>query len=396
MSSHVSQRAQNIVRMTMADMANLADARPGAFRLENADTNLMPPEHVLEATREAVGVDRYNSYLPLHGLPELREAVAERYRRDAGLRYDADGEVVITSGAGEAMLCSLLALVNPGEKVLLTNPTYSGMAQRVRLANGVQVFTNLREEKSWHLDLEDLERKAAGCKVIFYISPSMPTGAVFTEEETRVIGETAERNDAVVVFNASLDKIVYDGRRTVNPAGLKDMKDRTITIGSVSKTYNMIGWRVGWAAGPQHLIKAVENVHIFNGIMPSGITQAGATAALTGPQEWVEEAVQAYQERRDMLVEALEKIPGISLVKPEGGYYFIANIKKLGVKSPEFCTKLLEEKNVATTPMVAWGSDDFGYDHVRFIFTNESEERLQTAGKLIQEFVQEHYHPSRE
>ncbi len=391
MSSHISQRAQSIVRMTMADMANLADARPGAFRLENADTNLLPPAHVLEATRRAVGVDRYNSYLPLHGLPELREAVAERYRRDSELRYDAEGEVVITSGAGEAMLSTLLALVNPGEKVLLTNPTYSGMAQRVRLTNGVQVFTDLREEEGWHLDLEDFQRKAAGCKVIFYISPSMPTGAVFTEEETRVIAETAEKNDAVVVFNGSLDKIVFDGRRTMNPAGLRDMKDRTVTIGSVSKNYNMIGWRVGWAVGPQHLIKAVENVHIFNGIMPSGITQAGAAAALNGPQEWVAEAVRVYQGRRDILVEALKKIPGLSVVKPQGGYYFLANIKKLRVRSPEFCTRLLEEKNVATTPMVAWGSDDFGYDHIRFIFTNESEERLQTAGRLIQEFVHEHY-----
>ncbi len=391
MSSHISQRAKNIVRMTMADMANLADARTEAFRLENADTNLTPPAHVLEATRRAVGIDRYNSYLPLHGLRELREAIVRRYHEDSGMRYDAEGEVVITSGAGEAMLSTLLALVNPGEKVLLTNPTYSGMAQRVRLANGVQVFTNLQEEEGWHLDLEDLQQKAAGCKVIFYISPSMPTGAVFTEEETRVIAETAQKNDAVIVFNASLDKIVYDGRRTVNPAGLKDMKDRTITIGSVSKNYNMIGWRVGWAVGPHNLIKAIENVHIFNGIMPSGITQAGATAALNGPQEWVEEAVKVYQKRRDILAEALEKIPGISLVKPEGGYYFIVNIRKLGVKSPEFCTRLLEEKNVAATPMVAWGSDDFGLEHVRFIFTNESEEGLQKAGKLIQEFIQENY-----
>lgn len=375
----------------MADMANLADERPGAFRLENADTNLAPPAHVLEATRKAVGVDRYNSYLPLHGLTELREAVAERYSADSGLRYDPEGEVVITSGAGEAMLCSLLSFVNPGDRVLLTSPTYSGMAQRVRLANGVQVFAKLNEMHGWHLDLEDFQKKAVGCKVIFYISPCMPTGTVFSREETEIIAETAENNDSVVIFNASLDKIFYDGNKVSNPASFKDMKDRTIIVGSVSKNYNMMGWRIGWAVGPRDLIRPVEDVHIFNGIMPSGITQAGATAALSGPQNWVADAVKVYQRRRDILLEGLEKIPGVSVVKPEGGYYFIANISRLKVKSPEFCKRLLEEKNVATTPMVAWGSDDFGYDHVRFIFTNESEERLETAGRLIQEFVLEHY-----
>ncbi len=376
----------------MADMANLADKRQGAFRLENADTNLMPPAHVIEATKNAVGIDRYNSYLPLHGLPELRQAVAQRYASDVGLHYDSDEEVVITSGAGEAMLSTLLSFINPGDRVLLTNPTYSGMAQRVRLADGVQVFTDLSEERGWHLDLEDLARKAKGCRVIFYMSPCMPTGTVFMEDETRSIAEVAQANDSLVVFNGSLDKIVYGGHRLTNPATIKGMRDRTVIIGSVSKNYNMIGWRVGWAVGPRELIRPVENVHIFNGIMPSGITQAGAAAALTGPQGWVGEAVSVYGRRRDVLLRSLEQIPGMSAVAPEGGYYLIANIKRLGVKSPEFCARLLAEKNVAITPMVAWGSDDFGFNHVRFIFTNESEERLETAGRLIQDFVHERYH----
>jgi aspartate/methionine/tyrosine aminotransferase len=377
--------------MTMADMANMADRHPGSFRLENADSNITPPLHVLQATRRAVGVDRYNSYLPLHGLPELRKAIAYRYRNDSRLNYDAESEIVVTSGAGEAMLSSLLSFVESGDRVLLTNPTYSGMAQRVRLADGVQSFTNLVEKAGWHLDTDDLERATKGCKVFFVMSPSMPTGAVFTKEETKIIAELAEKNDAVVVFNASLDKVVFDGNRVTNPATLPGMKDRTIVIGSVSKNYNMMGWRVGWAAGAKELIGPIENVHIFNGIMPSGITQAGATAALKGPQKWVTDSVREYQWRRDVLLAALDKINGIECVKPEGGYYFLANIRRLGVKSPEFCVRLLKETKVATTPMVAWGSDEFGYDHVRFIFTNEPVERLEDAGRLIQKFVRAHY-----
>jgi aspartate/methionine/tyrosine aminotransferase len=377
--------------MTMADMANLADKRRGAFRLENADSNLVPPPHVLRATREAVGVDRYNSYLPLHGLPELRKAISRRYRLDYGLRYDPEGEVVVTSGAGEAMLSSLLAFVNPGDRVLLTNPTYSGMAQRVRLADGVQSFTNLAENDGWHLNLDDLEAAAKGCKVFFIMSPSMPTGAVFTLEETKIMAELAEKNDAVILFNASIDKIIFDGNKVINPATLPGMRDRTVTIGSVSKNYNMMGWRVGWAAGPADLVGPIENVHIFDGIMPSGITQAGATAALAGPQGWVKDAVKEYQRRRDVLLDSLAEVKKIKTTKPEGGYYFLANIQKLGVKSPEFCVELLKETKVATTPMVAWGSDSFGYDHVRFIFTNEPVKRLEEAGRLVKQFVTRHY-----
>lgn len=149
----------------------------------------------------------------------------------------------------------------------------------------------------------------------------------------------------------------------------------------------MIGWRIGWAAGPKELIKPLVDVHIFNGIMPSGHSQAGAIAALSSPQDWVRESVQTYQRRRDIMHEGVAQIPGISAVKPEGGYYFIANIRKLGIKSPQFCQRLLAEKNVAITPMVAWGSDSFGWYHVRFIFTNESEERLKEAAERISDFV---------
>jgi aspartate/methionine/tyrosine aminotransferase len=387
MSIKTSEKASSIVRMTMADMADLADARSDAIRLENADAYLPAPPHAIEATAKAVGVDRFNSYLPLHGLRELREAISDLYFTDLGIRYDPETEIVVTSGAGEAMLDVLLTFVAHGDRVLLTNPTYSGMAQRVRLAGGNQVFTNLVEDDGWRLDASSLPRVASGCRVVFYASPCMPTGTVFTEEETQQLADVAAEADAVVVFNASLDKIVYDGRLVTNPAVLKDHRQRTVIIGSVSKNYNMMGWRIGWAVGPRHLIDRVRDVHIFNGIMPSGHSQAGAVAALTGPPDWVSKNAEAYQDHRDTLVAALAGIPGFRLHSPEGGYFLIANIDELGVDSVAFCEQLLEEKNVALTPMVAWGSDDFGDHHVRFIFTNEPPERLVEAGKRIRDFV---------
>jgi aspartate/methionine/tyrosine aminotransferase len=387
----VSSRVEAIVRMTMADMADLADARPGSFRLENADAYLLPAEHVLEATRAAVGSDRHNSYLPLRGLPELREAIALRLREDYGLEYDPEGEIVVTSGAGEAMLNCLLTFADPGDRVVLTNPTYSGMAQRTKLAGGVQSFTDLVEADGWHLDGEQFREAARAAKAIFYASPCMPTGTVFTPEETRLIAETAQEEDAVLLFNASLEKIVFDGNRVTHPATLPGLRERTVTISSVSKNYNMMGWRIGWVAGPRELVRPLEDVHIFNGIMPSGICQAGAAAALAGPQDWLAGVVATYERNRDALLETLASIQGLAPVKPEGGYFFIASCSGLGVSSPVFCRELLEATDVAITPMVAWGRDDWGAGHVRFIFTDEPEERLREAGARVAEFARQQY-----
>jgi aspartate/methionine/tyrosine aminotransferase len=376
--------------MTMADMADMADKQPNAIRLENADAYLPPSAEATQATKEALGVDRYNSYLPLHGLAELRHAIAARYHTDFGLHYDPEGEVLVTCGAGEAMLDVLLCYLNPGEKVLLTNPTYNGMAQRVRLADGVQVFTDLVEEQGWHLNLAALPAQARSCNILFFMSPVMPTGTVFSQMETQALADAAQENDALLLFNGSLDKIVYDGRRVIHPATLPGMRERTISIGSISKNYNMMGWRIGWAVGPRDLLKPVHDVHIFNAIMPSGFAQAGATQALAGTQDGVATTVAWYERNRNALVSGLNSISGLRVVAPEGGYSCLANISALGITSTEFCQQLLAEEEVATTPMVAWGSDEFGHQHVRFIFTNEPEERLREAVQRIARFVQRH------
>jgi aspartate/methionine/tyrosine aminotransferase len=289
------------------------------------------------------------------------------------------------------MLDVLLSYVNEGDRVLMTNPTYSGMAQRVRLAGGVQVFANQVEADGWHLSATDIRKAARGCKVIFYGSPSMPTGVVLRRDETERLGEAAVENDALVLFNGAVDKLVFDGREVVNPATVAGLRERTIIVGSVTKNYNMIGWRIGWAVGPRVLMKPVHDVHIFNGIMASGYSEAGAAAALAGPQDYVAQSVGIYQRRRDLLVRRLNTIPGFRLVVPDGGYFFIANIETLGVSAADFCRRLLEEEEVAITPMNAWGADDFGDHHVRFIFTNEPEDRLDEAANRIAAFVGRHY-----
>ena len=386
--THLSQRVQSMLRMTMTDAADAADAAEGAFRLENADTWLTPPEHVLEATRAAVGDDDHNSYLPLRGLKPMREAIAARYAADWGLTYDPDREIVVTCGAGESLLNALLTLIDPGDRVLLTNPTYSGMAQRVRLAGGEQVFTSLvARDGRWTLDLDDVRERARGCRVLFFASPCMPVGTVFTEDETAALVAAAQENDAWIVFNGHADKVAFGGRTVHNPATFDGMRDRTLVVGCMSKNYLMPGWRIGWAAGPRAVMGAMEDVHIFNGIMPSGITQAGATAALAGPQDWQAEAVQTYARGQAALLEAALASPRLSAIAAEGGYYCLLDTTATGVPGTDFAARLLAEHDVAVTPMQGWGADDFGEHLVRLIFTNEPEERLREAGRRIAAFA---------
>lgn len=387
----LSQRVQSMLRMTMADMADAADAIPGAYRLENADTYLTPAAHVLDATRAAVGDDDSNSYLPLRGLSEMRAAVASRYRADWGLEYDPDGEIVISCGAGESMLNALLTLINPGDRVLLTNPTYSGMAQRVRLAGGRQVFTPLvRGAGGWRLDVAGLREAASGCRVLFFASPCMPVGTVFTQQETEAIAAAAEENDAWIVFNGHADKVAFGGRRIVNPASLPGLRERTLLVGCTSKNYGMPGWRIGWALGPRPVMAAMEDVHIFNGIMPSGICQRGAAAALTGPQQWQADAVATYEQGQAVLLGEIAASEQLAAVPAEGGYYCLLDVSGTGLDAVTFAGRLLDEEHVAVTPMQGWGGDDFGEHLVRLIFTNEPPERLREAGRRIAAFAERH------
>jgi N-succinyldiaminopimelate aminotransferase len=384
----ISHRVRSMMRMTMADMATLADARPSSYRLENADSYLIPPAHVLDATRAAVGQDPFNSYLPLKGLSAMREAVAHRFAEDFGLVYDPESEIVITSGAGESLLNALLVVTDPGDRVLLTNPTYSGMAQRVRLAGGRQVFCELvRSSTRWALDLDQLREQARGCRVIFFASPVMPTGSVLTRAETEAIAEVAVENDALVIFNGHADRVSFGAQSVVHPASLPGMYGRTITVGCISKNYGMPGWRIGWAAAPPALARALEDAHIFNGIMPSGFAQAGAIAALTGPQNWQAALVAAFERNQRVLLDGLAGAEGIDCVPAEGGYYFLADVARTGLDADSFCTVALERAAVALTPMRGWGSDDFGHAQVRFIFTNEPAERLHDAAQRLVELV---------
>src|SRR5687768_9842510 len=293
------KRLAEIPGFNIDRVAAAAGDDPEVLRMENLDTDLPPPPGVIEATREAVGLDEANSWLPFTGKDEMKQAIVEHVKRRSGVSYEALSEVIVTCGEGDAMLDSLLASTDLGDEVIVTDPTYAGMINRVRLAGAVPRLVPLRPaDEGWRLDLSALRAAASDrTKAVFVMNPSLPTGCVLEPEEWEAIAAVCRDQDAWLLYCSIYEGIVFDGRSINHPASLEGMRDRTITMGSVSLEYRMIGWRVGWVVAPLSIASDIGLVSIYNGLVPGGIGQAGARVALESPTEDFTSAVAEYQRR---------------------------------------------------------------------------------------------------
>jgi aspartate/methionine/tyrosine aminotransferase len=359
--------------------AEAAGADPGVLRLENLDTDIPPPPAVLEATRESVGQDAANSYLPFNGALDLREAVAERLQRQTDVAYDPEQDVVITCGGTEGMFDALLATVQEGDEVIVTDPTYVGMVSRVRMAGATPVQVPFgRHEDAWRLDLDALHASVtAATRALFVMNPSMPSGAVLDRTEWDAIAQICRDRDLWLIYNAAMERIVFDGRPIVHPATLPGMADHVITVGSVSKEWRMIGWRVGWVAGPRAVMADITRAHLFNVVTPVSLTQAAAAVALRTPDDDAAGAVAEWQRRRDVVV---AQLAAYDPVPAAGGWSLLVDA---GIPAREASRRLLEHGRVAATPMDGWGQVN-GAQFVRIVFANEPVERLGTLGERVE------------
>ena len=295
------RRLAGVPGFAIDEVAARAGSDPAVLRMENLDTDLPPPAAALAATRAVLGSDDANSYLPFTGQLDLCRAVAERLEATTGRPWDPRREVVITAGGTEGMLDALLATTDPGDEVILTDPTYAGMTNRVRIAGAVPRLVPFRwDGGAWRLDLDAL-RLAAGprTRAVFLMNPSMPSGAVLDPDEWAAIAEVCARLDCLLLYNAAMERILFDGRAPFHPATLEPLRERTVVIGSVSKEYRMIGWRIGWVAAPAAILADIARVHLYNVVTPPGIAQAGAAAALRSGAEDVGLAVREWERRRD-------------------------------------------------------------------------------------------------
>ena len=374
------RRLEHIPGFHIDRVAAAAGDDPEVLRLENLDTDIAPPEAAMAATRAAIGEDEANSWLPFTGRDDLKEAVAAYIERRGGPRYDGRREIVITCGEGDAMLDALFCLTDPGDEVLLTDPTYAGMLNRVRLVGAVPQLVPLQVvDGAWRLDLHALAAVVTErTRVVFLNNASFPSGWVATEEEWEAVASICRGRDTWLLYWAGFEGVLFDGRPIRHPAALPGMRDRTVIVGAPSLEQRMIAWRVGWVVAPGELVNDVARVQIYNGLVPSGFAQIGTRVALSLTDDHVVAANAEYQRRRD---ETLRQLDGLPAVRPAGAWSLLLDVAGLGLDCVEVSERLLEQK-VAATPMRGWGGE-IADRYVRFVFSNEPVDRLALLGTRV-------------
>jgi aspartate/methionine/tyrosine aminotransferase len=374
------RRLRDIPGFNIDRVAAAAGDDPDVLRLENLDTDLAPPPEAVEATRAAVGEDEANSWLPFTGRDDLKEAVAAFIERRGGPRYDGPREIVITCGEGDAMLDALHCLTDPGDEVILTDPTYAGMLNRVRLVGAVPRLVPLRVvDGDWRLDLEVLAGAVGDrTRVVFVNNASFPSGWVASSAEWDAIASICREHDLWLLYWAGYEGVLFDGRTVQHPAALPGMRDRTVTIGSPTLEQRMIAWRIGWIVAPGELANDVSRVHIYNGLVASAFNQIGTRVALTIADDGLDSATAEWQRRRD---ETMRQLEGLPAVRAAGGWSLLLDVAALGLDCVDVSDALLAQK-VAATPMRGWGGD-VADRHVRLVFSNEPVERLARLGERL-------------
>jgi aspartate/methionine/tyrosine aminotransferase len=348
---------------------------PTLLRLENLDTDLRPPAVALERTRAAVGEDAANSYLPFQGGLSLRRAAAEHVGRRAGRAYDPVRECVITAGGLNGVLNTLLATVEPGDEVVMVDPIYAGLVNRVRLAGGIPRFVPLAATAGgWELDPEELASAVTPrTAVVLMMSPAMPTGSVLGRPHWEALARALDGHRAWVLLDAAMERIRYDDAEQVHPAQVPGLAERTITVGAASKELRMIGWRVGWVVGPEAIVSDINLVGLTNVVCQVGLAQEAVAAALSAPdaEEDVQRAVATWRARRDLIVDQLSGLP---VVPPDGGWSLLIDTTEVGLSPSQASELLFTRGRIAATPMDGWGPS--GERYLRLVFANEPVERL--------------------
>jgi N-succinyldiaminopimelate aminotransferase len=375
-------RLQNLAGISVDAVGDMADAAEDrvVLRLENLDTDIAPAPVVLEKTRLAITDDKNNSYLPFAGQLRLRNAVAAHVSRMSGVPYEAHN-VIICAGGLSGILNVLLALVDRDDEVVLTDPTYIGLTNRVRIAGAVPTFVPfINTGNGWLLDVDELARVVTPrTRALLLMSPSMPSGAYLQKSDWDAVAHVAEEHGLWVIYDAAMERILFDGRPVIHPASIPGLAPRLITVGSASKELRMIGWRVGWIVAPERMIDDIRLVSMANVVVPVGISQEAAAAALELGDDDVAAAVAIWQQRRDILLRELAWLPAI---KPAGGWSLLLDGTAVGMTGAELSHALFQRGRIAATPMDGWGIIN-GKQFLRLVFSNEPVQRLRGLGERV-------------
>jgi aspartate aminotransferase len=327
------------------------------FGFGAGEPDMDTPEHIKAAAITALQQGR-TKYTPSAGIPELRQAISQKFLKDNGLDYKSS-QVIVSNGAKQSCFNAIAAVVNEGDEVIIPAPYWLSYPEMVRLVGGQPVIVETREENNWKLTAEDFENAMTPrTKMIIINSPGNPTGSVYTRDELRALAEVAAEEDIFILSDEIYEKLTYDGDEHNSIASVSpEAYDLTITVNGFSKAYAMTGWRLGYLAAPEPIARAIDSMQSHMTSNACSFAQYGGLAALTGDQQCVVDMREEFDIRRQYMFERLTQIPGVTAVRPQGAFYVLANIGGLGIKSQNFADRLLSKANVAIVPGIAFGDD---------------------------------------
>jgi aspartate/methionine/tyrosine aminotransferase len=346
------------------------------------------PDYIVEAAAAATKVVANHRYTPAVGLPELRQAIVDKTKRDSGLEITVD-QVLVTNGGKQAVYQAFATIIDPGDEVILPSPYWTTYPEAIKLAGGKSVEVFADESQNYLVTVEQLEAARTGnTKALLFCSPSNPTGSVYTPEQVKAIGEWALKNKIWIIADEIYEHLLYDGATAPSmPVVIPELADTTIIVNGVAKTYAMTGWRVGWMIGPKDVIKAAANLqsHLTSNV--SNVSQRAAIAALAGNLDAVHEMGVAFNRRRKLIVDLLNEVPGFDCPTPQGAFYVYPSVKgalgktirgKVANTSAELATIILDEVEVAAVPGEAFGPS--GY--LRFSYATSDEDIVEGIGRI--------------
>ncbi|MEG4839939.1 pyridoxal phosphate-dependent aminotransferase [Microcoleus sp. B9-D4] len=344
--------------------------------LSTGEPDFDTPEHIKAAAKQALDEGK-TKYGPVTGELQLKAAIARKLRDDNNLNYQPEN-IIVTNGGKHSLYNLMMALIEPGDEVIIPAPYWLSYPEMVKLASGKPVIVRTDASTGYKITPEQLSKAITPKTKLFVLnSPSNPTGMVYTPAEIKALAEVIVDRDILVVADEIYEKIIYDGAQHVSIGSLgKEIFDRTLISSGFAKAYSMTGWRIGYLAGPIELIKATSTIQGHSTSNVCTFAQYGAIAALESSQESVETMRQAFAERRQVIFELLDAVPGISCIKPDGAFYMFVNISKTGMNSLEFCDAFLEQQQVAVIPGIAFGADD----HIRLSYATD----LGTIKKAVE------------
>ncbi|WP_144699766.1 aminotransferase [Fictibacillus phosphorivorans] len=382
-SKYLSNTVQSIKPSGIRRFFDLASSMENVISLGVGEPDFVTPWNVIEASYHSLE-QGYTAYTANAGLFELRKEISRYMKRRFGVTYSAEDEMVVTVGASQAIDIALRAVLNPGEEVIVVEPSFVSYAPTVTLAGGVPVPVNTYSEDDFKLQPEQIEAAITDkTKVLMLCSPNNPTGTVLSKGDLERIAEVVEKHDLLVISDEIYAELTYDEPYTSFPA-VKNMRDRTILISGFSKAFAMTGWRLGFACGPKAILQAMLKIHQYTMMCAPTMAQHAALEALVNGQKDVVKMKESYRQRRSLVIHALEEM-GLSCHVPGGAFYVFPSIEKTGLSSEEFAEQLLMKEQVAVVPGSVFGES--GEGHVRCSYAT-SVQKLEEAMRRIDRFLQ--------